>query len=307
MKRILHGPNAKRQRLTALIGGVLAALFVIGAVVFLHPPAYYALKRPFVHGDIHTVAQLTEDVQYCNTHDPAQSLDIAVPRDRPFGDVPLLIYIHGGGWRYGKKESLIWKQYMPVFTTRGVAVATIGYRLSREAPYPAQNKDVACAVSYLLSHAPQYGVDRSRVSLMGDSAGGHLAAMEALNSRRADTFKSVIMLYGVSDLWQQISRYHDANATHYLGDVTQRIARSDSPIYNNLSKAPPFLIIHGTDDRVVPASESKALYDKLRASGVKATYIPVRGAGHAFIGDGDAHERLVRNQILDFASKTLYD
>jgi acetyl esterase/lipase len=294
-----------------LIIGSLALVFVGALALFIsysiYPPIHYQIHSRFSGRDTNKLTTFYDDVQYCGDKNERRQLDLYVPKDQTFGKSPLVVYVHGGGWSEGDRNNTIQKLYTPEFAAWGIGIATIDYRLSGEAPYPAQNDDVHCAMKYLVDNNAKYGYDKTKLVIMGDSAGGHLAAMEALRSADVVSFRSVIMLYGVSDLWNQIENYGDKNAVKYLGERAKEIADKNSPVYAKLDKAPPFLIIHGTNDTIVPSSESQAFYDKLRRYGVAATYIPVAGASHAFIGDDNYHEGLVRDRIMRFASTAVYE
>lgn len=254
-------------------------------------------------------AVVDRDINYCNSTNPAQELDLFMPRHQGGVNTPVVIHVHGGGWMNGDKVNEIEQRYAPLLTQQGIAVATLSYRLSDEATYPAQNDDIHCAVTFLNDNADKYGLDMSRIGIMGDSAGGHLAAMEALRADTRDQVKGVLMLYGVSDLWEQIAQlnYTDTNAIHYLGQRDEDLAHQASPIYADLDNAPPFLLIHGTADTVVPASESANFSAKLIEHHNEASYMPVIGAGHGFIGGSDIHEQRVRGPIVDFFTDRLLE
>ncbi|MDB5177392.1 MAG: alpha/beta hydrolase [Candidatus Saccharibacteria bacterium] len=284
------------------------AACVLGIVIAynVYPPIHYQIKSRFTERDTSKLTTFYDDVQYCNDKNLRRQFDLYVPKDQRFGKSPLVVYVHGGGWSEGDRNNTIQKLYTPELAAWGIGIATIDYRLSGEAPYPAQNDDIHCAMKYLVDNSKKYGYDKTKIVIMGDSAGGHLAAMEALRKTDEVEFKGVIMLYGVSDLWNQIENYADKNAVKYLGDRAKETADKNSPLYANLSEAPPFLIVHGTNDTIVPSSESQAFYDKLRSKGISATYIPVAGASHAFIGSDSFHEQLVRDRIMQFASTEVY-
>lgn len=285
---------------------IVVVLLISGVVLLMRQKQVsegFEFKSTLLNNNIEEFATAHTDIQYCNTTNPAQSLDLYVPKTRYWGTVPVVVHVHGGGWLYGDKVNGIEQRYAPLLTARGIAVATISYRLAEEAVYPAQNDDVHCAVQYLLENASRYHLDATNIGIMGDSAGGHLAAMEALN--RPDHIKAALMLYGVSDLWEQITHYNDTNAIHYLGEKNQKLARQASPYFADLQDAPPFLLIHGNKDTIVPWTESHKFTLKLRDSKNLATFIPVNGAQHAFIGGNDWHEARVRSSIVTFFSLQL--
>lgn len=242
------------------------------------------------------------DVAYCNTKNPSQTLDIYMP---PKNDdtVPLLVYIHGGGWNQGTKVNGIQAEYVSALNDINVGVASVGYRLSTEATYPAQNEDVACAAKHLFDQAGKYKVNAERVFIMGDSAGGHLAAMEVVRDKH--DYHAAILAYGVTDLWEQIQNHHDKNAVQYLGARSRELANKNSPYFADLADSPDFLIIHGTADTVVPVSESQRFADKLRKVGVYVEYIPIKGAVHGFFGTGDDSDRQARDAVIPFVTERI--
>lgn len=256
---------------------------------------YAVRKQP----NIREIANMYTNVPYCNTDNPAQQLDLFIPKTNATS-APLVIQIHGGGWRWGNKDNQIAERYAPQLVSRGIAVATVGYRLADEATYPAQNEDIECAIQYLRKNSTRLGIDSERIALLGDSAGGQLAAITALTSPSKYAIKGVVMLYGVTDIWQQITRFNDINAVYYLGARDKELAKQASPINADTANAPPFLIIHGTADTVVPADASEAFANKLKLNGSEATYLPIKGAGHAFIGGYDFREAYVFDTIIEF-------
>jgi acetyl esterase/lipase len=297
-----------RRHATKYIGLVtLGTSLVLLAAVWLATPGRASsatFKSTLLENDIEEFSVAHRDLQYCDTTNPAQQLDLYVPKTRYWGSVPVVVHVHGGGWLYGDKVNGIEQRYAPLFASKGIAVATISYRLAEEAVYPAQNQDVQCAVQYLVENAARYNLDSAHIGIMGDSAGGHLAAMEALDNRRH--IKAALMLYGVSDLWEQIKYYNDTNAIHYLGEKNQQLANQASPYFADLRKTPPFLLIHGSADTIVPASESHKFANKLRGFENQATFISVNGAEHAFVGGNDWHEARVRASIVNFFATRLF-
>jgi len=230
-----------------------------------------------------------EDVHYCNTSDKQQTLDFYRPEHSGDQTLPLLIYIHGGGWRGGSKRNGMINNYGQIFIKQNNAVASISYRLNSAHPYPDQNNDVACALTYLTAHAADLHIDTRKIILMGESAGGELASYAALHgpsqNYRYAVPAGVIDFYGVSDFTRIVnSSRPDLNARRFLGpNYTQKAAEA-SPISYVTSHAPRFLLLHGENDKIVPAEQSKLLHDKLVSAGVDATYIRLQSAAHGFVG-----------------------
>ena len=240
---------------------------------------------------------LKQNVSYCQTDSQNQTLDAyLVPNTEPAS--PAIIYIHGGGWNQGDKINEISNEYSKLFTGMDIAFISVDYRLSTEAVYPAQNDDVECAVNYILASAAEWNIDTSRIIIMGDSAGGQLASSELLD--RKHLYDGAIIAYGVSNLWRQITSYHDKNAVGYLGSTDKSLADRISPQFQNLEGAPPFLLVHGTADTVVPADESKDFASKLQMAGVSAHYSPIAGASHGFLGNPNSYDKQAREIIIGF-------
>lgn len=193
----------------------------------------------------------------------------------------------------------------------GIAVASIDYRLHSKNPYPDQNDDVACALSYLNIRAQELNINPQKVILFGDSAGGQLAALTALNADhnqyRYEPPRGVIDFYGVSDFSELISGQHsDANARRYLGPDYHSYIAQASPVTYIRPDAPRFLIVHGTKDKVVPMSQSQELYDGLTTAGNTAHYLTIPGARHGFIGPElpRAQYQTIQRHLTTFLQET---
>lgn len=208
------------------------------------------------------------------------------------------MWIHGGGWTEGSRiwlpDSIAPFGLHDKLLARGYAVADVDYRLALEAPYPAQLIDVQAAIRWLRVYAEQLELDPARFATLGESAGGHLAAMAGLTSGSVgagDTaIQAVVDWYGASDLDAFDSDDpHTAPAQLLGGAISGRrdFARWASPLYRVPADAPPFLLMHGVDDVTVPYEQSVRMAEALRAQGVRADLYRVDGAGHCFVGHPD--------------------
>jgi acetyl esterase/lipase len=195
---------------------------------------------------------------------------------------PLVIWIHGGGWKFGDKA---WMLYVRKLTRQGFAIASIQYRLSGTAKYPAAIDDCRDALHWLEKNGSKYQLDTGHFFLSGASAGGHLAAFVALEAGYP-AIKAVCLLYPATDL----TGFANQDAKHgYLpdflgGSVNQKRAEAieGSPVNHVRRNAPPFLIFHGDKDTLVPIAQSEELNDKLHAAGVESHLVVVQGKAHGF-------------------------
>jgi len=278
---------------------ILAILVAAGIFVYSNRESiYYTFVSSIDDKPLSETADVYEDLFYCGTDDKNQTLDLVVPKERPFGATPLIIYIHGGGWSEGGKENTITDEYAAGMSNLGMAGASIDYRLSNEAVYPAQNEDITCAIDFLFANADKYHFDTENIILVGDSAGGQLAAIEVFSQKHE--YKGLIMAYGVSDIWRQITVSHDINAEKYIGTKAKEVAEKASPAFANTHPDTSFLLLHGTEDAIVPAEESKEFAEKLRKEGIKVTYVTFEKAGHAFLGTGNEADKKAALVILEW-------
>ncbi len=254
------------------------------------------------------------DLPYAGTDHPRQRLDLYLPREPRSDKLPLIVFIHGGGWRNGDKTGGL-NQVLPFVLTGEYAGASVGYRLSSDAIWPAQIHDCKAAMRWLRAHAEQYGLDSDRIGVMGTSAGGHLVALlgtsggvEALEGdlgefRSASSRVScVVDFFGPANLLTMgdVPGSIDHNAPHspeslLLGGPVQEVrdrARQASPLTYVSADDPPFLIVHGTDDRVVPFDQSVKLDAALRAAGVSSVLIRVEGGGHGGFRNPEINARV---------------
>ncbi|MEJ2890618.1 alpha/beta hydrolase [Actinomycetospora aeridis] len=224
---------------------------------------------------------------------------------RPAEVAPLVVFLHGGGWRAGTRASFgpMYADWSPSpfarLTEAGFAVASLDYRLSGEALFPAQLEDVTAGLTWLRSRSEDLGVDASRVALWGESAGGHLAALLGL----ADPdVRAVVDWYGPADLTTFVDdaaaggisavdpAAPDSREALLLGATAAADpdrARRASPVAHVHAGAPPFLLRHGTADRLVPTRQSERLAAALEAAGADVRLDLVPGADHLWRGDPD--------------------
>ncbi len=221
-----------------------------------------------------------KDIVYGKVDDIELKLDLyqaAKPTKKPR---PAILYIHGGGWKGGDKREFAW--YAGMLAQNGYAVATINYRLSGQAKYPAQIQDCQAALAWLEQNARRYRIDRNRIATMGGSAGGHLASLLALKEGKA-RIRAVVSVFGAHELNDDGGNQSAPEA--FIGAArTEKLEQwKDAACTTHVSADdPPFLLIHGDKDATVPLSQSERLLKALLAKRVRAQLIVVRGAGHGF-------------------------
>ena len=277
-------------------------LAIIGTLLLIGGALAYAAHLHDKGETFTNIAVFHDDIRYCQSSHPNLEMDIHVPKTASTSaPAPYVFYVHGGGWKEGSFRNNIDDYYPRFLIKEGIAFITVDYRLVPEATYPAQNNDIACAYAYLQTHAAKYNLDPTRVGVMGDSAGGQLASMEALKSKNKDSVQALATFYGVSDLWYQITENNSKTAIAYLGERDESLAKKASPYYTPLPDKLPGLFIHGTKDSLVTIQNSQRQYERFKKYGAPATLLPVEGAGHGF-GDnaGSKAQAFVQPALTQF-------
>jgi len=238
------------------------------------------------------------DLAYVSNGHERQKLDLYLP-EKAEGPLPLIIWIHGGGWQSGSKENCL--PLRSGFVLKGYAVASINYRLSGDAPFPAQIEDTKSAIRWLRAHAKEYRLDPDHIGVWGSSAGGHLVALAGTSGGEksfdvgeilevSSRVQAVCDFYGPTDLNAFVAtpgyeRHAKADAPEVklLGGTIQdnpdKVARLNPVTYVSPDD-PPFLILHGDKDPVVPIGQSRLLLEALQKAGVAVEFKVVEGAGH---------------------------
>jgi acetyl esterase/lipase len=231
------------------------------------------------------------------------------------GPWPVLAYVHGGAWIRGdKSEAAMFAQGM---TAQGYLVVSINYRLYPAGRYPAMIQDVKCAIRSLRANAGQYNLDPNRIGAIGVSAGGHLVALLGTSENSAgldvgehldqsSRVQAVIAMAPVTDLTRRFPNA-DIELMRQVGFGEDNIVQA-SPITHVTGDDPPFLLIHGDRDELVPVDQSQLMYDRLVEANVPAQLVIVRNARHSMTApDGSATPTLAEiNQIIqDFLAQHL--
>lgn len=241
--------------------------------------------------------QILRNIAYCTTVDGvALLMDVHYPQNLT-SPAPLVVYIHGGGWVGGDKAGGIGRDFAPLLLERGYVIAAINYRLSPSYQFPAHIQDVQCAIRHLRSNAERYDIDPERIAALGGSAGGHLAALLGTADEEAgwplgdylepyagvsSRVQAVVDFFGPTDL-VQISSGRSNVEGHIFGavDLNDPKLLLYSPLTHVSADDPPFLILHGDKDAVVPLVHSQLLYEKLKSVGVSARLVVVTNGGHS--------------------------
>lgn len=246
-------------------------------------------------------------------------LDLWLPPEHP-EPAPVALFLHGGGWQSGSRHqtgpALAGMRPSPFerAARAGIAVASADYRLSGEARWPAQLHDAKAAVRWLRARASELGIDPRRIAAWGESAGGHLAALlgltaddHALEGEIGVTGPSsavcgVIAWYAPTDLSAAAAgpARRDTPEARLLGSepaAVPGIARQASPVSHVTPAAPPFLLLHGAADRLVPWQQSQRLHQALAAAGCTAELTVYDGAGHMWLDSPQARDLALRRTI----------
>ena len=231
---------------------------------------------------------------------------------------PLLVYIGGGGWRISAPDRHL--PELAFFAENGFTVASIGYRTTAHDGFPAQIEDVRTAIRFLRLHADQFHIDPEHVYVCGGSAGAYLAAMAALTGGRPkfrgaeypdipDTVSGAICLYGIYDFPKLMVTLSTEKNTEGQAVVWEFLKNQDmltlieaSPTYYIAADSVPFLLLHGTEDRLVPHQQSILFHDQLTQSQVPAELVLLEGAGHA---SPDFSQPEIQSLELEFLKNNL--
>ncbi len=231
---------------------------------------------------------------------PSQLLDVWRPKELPAEPAPVLIFVPGGAWVHGKR---ILQGYalMSHLAEKGWVCLSIDYRVAPHHRWPAHIHDVKTAIAWARANVDKFGGDRDFVAIAGTSAGGHLAALAGLTPNDPEleaelpagsdtSVDAVVPIYG-RYCWEDRSTVERVRFVDFLERVVvgrkladrPHVYRKASPIAQAHPDAPPFLVVHGTGDSVIPVAQARAFVERLRAVSRSAvSYIELPGAGHAF-------------------------
>lgn len=271
--------------------------------------------------------QVRTDVPYAVRDGDTLRLDLARPA-RP-GPHPVVVLLHGGGWEGGDRRDM--HAELRLLAARGYAAATVGYRLTTTPRhvFPAAVQDVRCAVRWLRTEAGALDLDPARIGALGYSAGAHLASMLGTAAGVAEldapapstagcladpaaspAVQAVVSMAGPQDL--RVNGPYTAEqariVTNFLGGFSgdiPAVATLASPIAHASAAAPPFLLVHGTQDDLVPVAHARRMRDGLRGVGVPATLLELRDVGHGLPSLGGRETPSVGCTVLAFLDRWL--
>ena len=239
-----------------------------------------------------------ENIEYGHAGGTSLQLDARIPPGK--GPFPAAIIVHGGAWVTGDRRRSVEPLFQPLADAK-IATFSVSYRLPKRGPdalsvannisqllaIGSQIEDVRRAIDYVMAHAAEFSIDKRRVALIGESAGAQLAAMAALRPQPGESVRAVVALYGPNDLARLVQSspmIPEAIRQSFAGTPVANFLlaglRDISPVYWVSKDAPPFLLIHGTADSLVPFEQSTLMCEKLRSTGVRCEVYPVEGGNH---------------------------
>jgi len=261
---------------------------------------------------------------FTKTPEKTLALDLYRP-ENPTGKLPVVVLIYGGAWMRRSPQA---ERPKAAWLARcGYAAAVIDHRLSSEAKFPAQIHDCKAALRWLRANADRYDLDVNHIGAWGQSSGGHLAALLGVtggiknlegdggNAGESSRVQAVVVFFGVSDVRQIGAHalpgsgiaYGAANSPEGLligGAIAENAekAKLASPVHYASNHAPPFLLVHGDSDRVVPWHQSQLFYQALARAGADVTFYTIAGADH---GDHRFDSEMMRAAVAAFFDKHL--
>jgi acetyl esterase/lipase len=251
-------------------------------------PHESVVRYPRAHVAFPFLAWRRRDVRRVNgiRYRGRRKLDVYLPREEATEPRPAIVHVHGGAWVIGSRR----EQGVPLLghlAANGWVGFNVDYRLSPRATWPEHLDDVRAAIEWVREHAEEYGVDPGFIAVTGGSAGGHLTAMAGLT---VPGVAAAVPFYGVYDLLDEQHR-HVPMLQRVLERLVFKVRRRDdpqryrdaSPVERVHAAAPPFFVIHGEADSLVPVEEARLFVERLReVSDERVLYAEMRGGQHAF-------------------------
>lgn len=244
-------------------------------------------------------------------------MDLIIPKHKEgHSPCPAIVWVCGGAYRVVDRS--VWVPEMLYFARKGYVVASIEYRTSNEAEFPAALIDGKAAVRYLKAHAKELCIDPERICIMGESAGGTMASLVGVTGDRKEfeqgdnlnvdsRVRAVVDFYGLTDLvhapLNEGSGVPPWVLQDFLGqNYTEETAAKASAVTYVNDKTPPFMILHGEADPLVPLEQSSQLYETLEKNGIEAEMYIIEGAGH---GADEFYQDEVLELVADFLARVM--
>ena len=303
-------PRGPRVHHPALVAAASAAALLLAAIlaaagVALATDGFTSVTRAGGPLPVHPRPGTVTTVTYCTQHGSGLAMDVYEPPATAARPAPVALYVHGGGFTLGDRKlrglgatlanhtGALLPRLRAALNQRGFVVASIDYRLPPLSPWPAQIQDAKCAVRFLRAHAGALGVDPARIGVWGSSGGGTLVALLGLAGPQAgfdhgpyaeqpSGVQAVVDMFGPSDLTNltDSSPFDRLVARLALGNSAS-VRHAASPLsYAGAAGGPPFLILHGSEDKDMPPRQSRQLAARLHAAEVPVRLVLVQGAGH---------------------------
>lgn len=232
-------------------------------------------------------AGVIADIEYGKAGDVSLRLDASVPEGN--GPFPVAILVHGGGWSRGDKQDEISTLFASL-TGAKFTWFSINYRLAPAHRYPACLEDVEAAIRWVKARAANYKGDPQRIALIGYSAGGHIAGLAVVHASADTRVQAVVGLAPPTDLVLDTLRRDSLSVSlknllnrEVVNEEVLEILWNLSPINHLNKELPPFLLIHGTQDKSVPFTQSLHLQARLKACGVPCDLLTIENAPHAIM------------------------
>jgi acetyl esterase/lipase len=254
------------------------------------------------------------DVPYGSAGEQSLVLDIARPRTG-VGPHPVVICIHGGGWRGGDK--IIFRPLIHLLAQRGFVAVSVGYRFAPAHRFPAQLEDVKSAVRYVRANSQRLNADPDRIGAMGGSAGGHLALLLGTtepddgfegqgNDGHSSAVSAVASLVGPTDLTAEFPANVQTMLRDLIGGDDREALRRASPIAHLSPDDPPVLLVYGDADPLVPYAQATEMLAACREEKIEVELITIQRGGHGSGGNPQDWAQ-ANNRIIEFFERQLRD
>lgn len=258
-----------------------------------------------------------KDVVYAEVDGKPLGLDLYLPR----ANAPLVVYVHGGAWRAGTKADGVPQHLLDA----GFAVASLDFRQSTDAPFPANVHDIKAGIRFLRANAAGYGYDAEKILITGSSSGAHLAVLVGVTNGHAELegnvgthpeassdVQAILSYFAATDLTTILSlstpfgvSVREPSLKLLLGDTPDKVpelAQLASPVYHVDASDPPLLLLHGDRDPQMPINQSLQMLGVYEEQGLDVDFIPVHGAAH---GGPLFNEPKYTEPAVAFAQRTI--